>query len=101
MQKGMTRGAKIREKRKELGMTQGELAAGCGTNISRISRIELGRVQKPHRKLLERIAKCLELNLGELVGYKKLLQDICVNLTEDQAEKILEFMTTENIISKE
>lgn len=101
MQKGMTRGAKIRKKRKELDMIQGQLAAMCGTNISRISRIELGRVEKPHRELLERIAKCLGLNLGELIGYKKLLQDICGNLTEDQAKEILEFMTTKNIISKE
>jgi transcriptional regulator with XRE-family HTH domain len=67
-----TLGAVVRARRRELGLTQEQLAeriSGPDEYIrqSDISRIERGDVGLPRRQRLERLATALELPIGELL----------------------------------
>jgi transcriptional regulator with XRE-family HTH domain len=69
----ITLGALIRQRRRELGWTQEELAERISSDDeyvrqSEISRIESGRIGLPRRERLERIADALGLPLGELLA---------------------------------
>jgi transcriptional regulator with XRE-family HTH domain len=59
----------VSERRRALGLTQEELARRIGGGIrqSDVSRIERGRVELPRRERLERLARALELPVGELL----------------------------------
>ncbi len=66
-------GEAIRDRRRELGWTQEELAARASTfpgevRQSDVSRLERGKVGLPRRARLERIARALGLPLGELLA---------------------------------
>ena len=66
-------GAVVKARRIELGWTQEELAErisadGEFVRQSEISRIENGRIALPRRERLERLARALELPLGELLA---------------------------------
>lgn len=62
-------GAKIRERRIELNMTQDELAKATGyTSRSSINKIELGLVDLPQTKISQ-IAKALKVSPTFLVGW--------------------------------
>ncbi len=66
-------GAVIKARRIELGWTQEDLAErisadGEYVRQSEISRIENGRIALPRRERLERIARALDLSLGELLA---------------------------------
>lgn len=60
----MTIGAKIRELRNAAEMTQAELAKRVGVKMSRISNIEIGKVDRV--KELDKFAEVLGVSLAEL-----------------------------------
>lgn len=69
--KGMRIGEKIKKRRKEIHMTQAELASGICTQAM-ISRIEKKKV-KPSKELMEKVAERLDVSMhyfygGELEG---------------------------------
>jgi transcriptional regulator with XRE-family HTH domain len=62
----MTTGERVRQRRKELGWTQDELAA-----LAHVSRSTLGKVEADEaisRSFLRRIADALQVSLAELVS---------------------------------
>ncbi len=73
----------IRQKRREAGLTQEELAEKAGISISYIGKIEIG-LQEPGTKILLKLAKMLNIKPGELpVGVDgELLAEI--NMLADQ-----------------
>jgi len=62
-------GAAIRERRRQLGLTQEQLAERVGDSVTQsdISRIERGTVALPRRQRLEQLAQALDLSLGDLL----------------------------------
>lgn len=61
-------GKKIREVRKEQGLTCEELAERVGLSKSAISRIENGIVKSPKIAIIESIANSLKVNPAWIVG---------------------------------
>ena len=60
-------GNRIRSRRKELGITQCELAAALGhSSSSRINQIELGR-KRLYAEELPRLCRFLQCSVGDLV----------------------------------
>jgi transcriptional regulator with XRE-family HTH domain len=55
---------KVVQRRKELGMTQGQLAAAMGTSQAQVWRIESGH-HNPTAKTLTRLERALETSFGE------------------------------------
>ena len=65
----MTIGERIRDRRKELGMTQEELAKSCGySGRSCVNKLELSRKNVPLSRI-EDIAKALQINPAKLCGW--------------------------------
>jgi len=64
-----TLGHVIRKRRKELGLTQEELALRVADGVSQadISRLENDRVELPRRSRMEQLARALEVPLGSLL----------------------------------
>lgn len=61
----------IKKRRKELGMTQRELAARCGySDHTTINKIEQGKVDITFGRILQ-IAEILETSPAELTGWKE------------------------------
>ncbi len=58
----------IREKRKELGVSQGELSARMEKPQSSIARLEAGNVRDPRISMFFQVAKALEINPAEILG---------------------------------
>lgn len=58
---------RIRGRRKELRITQGELAERSGLSFAVIQSLERGNTD-PRKKTLEAVAKGLELSMAELLG---------------------------------
>lgn len=66
-------GAAVRQRRRELGLTQEQLAERASeqddvVRQSDISRLECGRVSLPRRARVERLARALDLSPGELLA---------------------------------
>lgn len=57
-------GKKIRNRREEAGLTQGQLAEKSGLPQSHISRLE-NSVHSPSRSTLEKIANALQISVAE------------------------------------
>jgi len=59
----------VRERRRELGLTQEELAERIGGSASQaeVSRLERGTIVFPRRSRLEGLAAALEVTLGTLL----------------------------------
>ncbi len=55
---------KVVQRRKEIGMTQGQLAAAMGTSQAQVWRIESGH-HNPTAKTLTRLERALETSFGE------------------------------------
>lgn len=60
-------GAHLRELRINLGLTQGQLAERCDSNVPFISNVERG-VMLPGLAMLLRLAEALECKVSQLVG---------------------------------
>jgi transcriptional regulator with XRE-family HTH domain len=60
-------GRLIRQRRKEMGMTQQALAWYAGLTPANLSRLESGRCGVPRLQTLARCAKALHLDLGDLL----------------------------------
>jgi transcriptional regulator with XRE-family HTH domain len=65
---GTALGNRIRERRRELGLSLNHLAAAAGLHKSFLSRLESGAVRQPATDSLRRITQALELPETELYG---------------------------------
>ena len=63
-------GLKIKDRRKELGMTQPELAEKTGISQGSISRVKSGKLN-PSFMAIIRICSALQMTTDELTGEKK------------------------------
>lgn len=77
-------GAFIQTRRKELGMTQGEVAARLNVTDKAISRWERG-VGFPDIQLLEPLAEALQISIQELMQCER-AEQIAMVVPEDAAE---------------
>lgn len=98
-------GKNIMRRRKEIGMTQEELAAKMGyKSKSSINKIELGKSDMPQSKI-EQFAKALETTPGDLMGWETVqknndaIVDIVVRLRNDSV--FLELVDTLNRMDEE
>jgi transcriptional regulator with XRE-family HTH domain len=64
----MAIGPRVRERRRELGFTQEQLASQTGVTLSAVQRLEGGRITDPHYSTLLSIANALHTTVAELVG---------------------------------
>ena len=79
----MTVGDRIKELRRDNGLTQKELANAMGVTASMIGQYETG-IRTPKYETLERIAKALSVSVPMLMGEDTTV-DICliaINLSE-------------------
>lgn len=93
----------IRKRRKALGITQEKLADLVGVTPPYLNRIERGKVIKPRPKLLKRIAECLQLEIGELIGYSELKEckeKIKFCLPKEEADLVIKLIENIGIISE-
>lgn len=76
----------IQNRRKELGMTQGELGAKLNVTDKAISRWERG-VGFPDIKLLEPLAEALQISIQELMQCERITpEQIAVDMTDPVTE---------------
>ena len=68
MQDASPLGTRIRERRRELGLSLSQLAAATGLHKSFLSRLECGAVRQPAAAGLQRIATALRLPDTDLFG---------------------------------
>jgi transcriptional regulator with XRE-family HTH domain len=68
----MVLGSRMRERRRERGLSQERLANQAGVTLSAIQRLEAGQVSDPHYSTLTGIAHALGTTVAELVGEKEL-----------------------------
>lgn len=64
----MTPGERIREKRKQLGLTMEQVAVTAGVSTSTVSRIERNAPHQPGKAVLTKIAQRLGLEVDDLVA---------------------------------
>lgn len=64
----MSLGMRLRERRRELGWSQEELARRLHVRQNVISRLESGTVQSPNITMLRRLAQTLNVTADYLVG---------------------------------
>lgn len=57
---------KLKERRKELGMTQGQLALKTGLAKGYVSDLETGRRNNPSLVTMKKIAKALKCKIGDI-----------------------------------
>jgi transcriptional regulator with XRE-family HTH domain len=62
----MNLGRLIRQRRRELRLTQQELAQRLQVSTPRISDLERGKVRNPRRNTLVNLASALEIPVGDL-----------------------------------
>lgn len=79
-------GAFIQSRRKDLGMTQGELGAKLNVTDKAISRWERG-VGFPDIKLLEPLAEALQITIVELMRCERMeMEQITAEMTDEATE---------------
>lgn len=61
-------GERIKQRRTELDMTQGDIASQIGVAISTVQRYEKGQIEKIKLPVVEAIAGALEVDLEWLIG---------------------------------
>lgn len=85
----MNVGQRIKQRRKELGLTADELAECLGKDRSTIYRYEKGDIEKLPLDILEPIAKVLKTTPQSLMGWEEVqkkndvLSDIVLKLSKD------------------
>jgi len=65
--RALTLGALLRKRRRERGYTLDQLARRIPMSASNLSRLELGSQGPPADEVIERIAKALDADAGELL----------------------------------
>jgi transcriptional regulator with XRE-family HTH domain len=80
-------GRRVRERRRELRLTQEELAGFLGVNRNTIGRIEMGQTL-PSLKMLMRLAKALNVEPAELLARKKVFSVPDTPITGSTPEEI-------------
>jgi transcriptional regulator with XRE-family HTH domain len=80
-------GRRVRERRRELRLTQEELAGFLGVNRNTIGRIEMGQTL-PSQKMLMRLAKALNVEPAELLARKKVFSVPDTPITGSKPEEI-------------
>jgi transcriptional regulator with XRE-family HTH domain len=58
----------IKERREELGLTREALAKRAKVTTAYVSMLEAGKRKNPSLPVLQRIAKALGVNAGEILG---------------------------------
>jgi transcriptional regulator with XRE-family HTH domain len=96
----MVLGSRMRERRRERGLSQERLAYQAGVTLSAIQRLEAGQVSDPHYSTLTGIAHALGTTVAELVGEKELVPldeapsqgppVVVVGATSEEADEKLE-----------
>ena len=81
-------GLKIREIRKQRGLTQSDLARRINKSVSAISSYESGR-QVPPLDVALTISRALRVSLEDLIGSEKSTLISIQNLTEQQQKIVL------------
>lgn len=61
-------GDRLKRYRKELGMTQADLARKAGVSAAYISELESGLGKRPSGEILLRLANALDVTIAELLG---------------------------------
>lgn len=61
-------GQRIKQRRKELGMTQGDIATSIGVAVSTVQRYESAAIDKIKLPVVEAIARTLQVNPNWLIG---------------------------------
>ncbi len=56
----------LKERRRELGLTQGELGERLGRPQSAVARLESGKIKDPHLSMLFQFARALDLELTDI-----------------------------------
>ena len=64
----MTIGHRVRELRRERGLTQEGLARQADVSLNAVHKLEMGRITDPHFSTLEAIAHGLGMTVSQLVG---------------------------------
>jgi transcriptional regulator with XRE-family HTH domain len=80
-------GRRVRERRRELRLTQEKLAGFLGVNRNTIGRIEMGQTL-PSLKMLMRLAKALNVEPAELLARKKVFSVPDTPITGSTPEEI-------------
>lgn len=71
----MNIGEKIKQRRKELGLSAEEIAQKIGVSPATIYRYESGDIKSPRSSVLRPIAKALDMDLYDLVGWDQFILD--------------------------
>ncbi len=79
----MNIGKKIKQLRKEKGLTLQELAQRSGVSPGYISMLERGYKRSPTLDVLRKLAKGLDIRLPELIGEEM------ISVSEDEKVKVL------------
>jgi transcriptional regulator with XRE-family HTH domain len=64
-------GKRVKEYRRQKGLTQQKLAEKTGLSFNTITKIEQGIGDSPTLKTLLKLSEALEIGLDELVGIKR------------------------------
>ena len=71
----MNIGEKIKQRRKELGLSAEEIAQKIGVSPATIYRYESGDIKSPRSSVLRPIAEALDMDLYDLVGWDQFILD--------------------------
>lgn len=83
----MNMGERIKEKRKELGLTQEELGKRVGLQKSAIAKYENGRVENMKRSMIEKMSEVLGCSPTWLIGVDQIDQHL-----SRQIHRIIEYV---------
>jgi len=64
----MTFGNRVRELRKQKGLSQRELAKEAGIDFTYLSKIENDRTEPPSEKVIRKLARHLDVDADELIA---------------------------------
>ena len=77
-------GSRIKSRRIELDLTQGDIASSIGVAVSTIQRYETGSIQKIKLPVVEAIARCLHVNANWLVGKSEYKEPATKNIESNE-----------------
>ena len=83
-------GRRLRELRKEAGMSQREVAQKVGVDFTYLSKIESGVMSPPSEKVITKLARVLDANRDELITLAgKVPSDLALILKD---KEVLQFL---------